>query len=99
MDSPPKRGLVSSEDLHFYGTTKVLLKSRKMVFGTHRNQQFWPNKGYGRSTRSCGSFYCHRNFYFLPKSSTRRKSRFLFVIETARAFTLVGETRWPAPGE
>ena len=35
----------------------------------------------------------------LPKSSTRRKSRFLFVIETARAFTLVGETRWPAPGE
>jgi len=32
---------------------------------------------------------------YLPKSSTRRKSRFLFVIETARALTLVGETGWP----
>ena len=38
-------------------------------------------------------------FSYLPKSSTRRKSGFLFVIETARAFTLVGETRWPAQGE
>jgi hypothetical protein len=35
----------------------------------------------------------------LPKSSTRRKSRLLFVIETARAFTLVGETGYPAPRE
>jgi len=33
----------------------------------------------------------------LPKSSTGIKSRFLFVIETARAFAIVGETRWPAP--
>jgi hypothetical protein len=29
---------------------------------------------------------------FLPKSSTRGKSLSLFVIETARAFSLVGET-------
>jgi hypothetical protein len=33
----------------------------------------------------------------LPESSTRRKSRFLFVIETARALTLVSETEKPAP--
>jgi hypothetical protein len=39
----------------------------------------------------------HYSIDFVPKSLTRRKSRFLFIIETARAFTLVGETRWPAP--
>ena len=34
---------------------------------------------------------------FLPESSTRRKSGFLFVIETARALTLVGEAEMPVP--
>jgi hypothetical protein len=48
-----------------------------------------------------GSIYCGwceavKCTDFLPKSSTRRKSRFLFVIETARVLTLIGETRWPA---
>jgi hypothetical protein len=38
-----------------------------------------------------------QTFSYLPKSSTRRKSRFLFVIETARASTSVGETEGPAP--
>ena len=37
-----------------------------------------------------------RDSDYLPKSSTRRKSRFLFVIETARVLTLLGETGWPA---
>lgn len=36
---------------------------------------------------------------FSCQSSTRKKSRLRFVIETARAFIFVGETRWPAPGK
>ena len=47
--------------------------------------------------RASAKFDGFKTLGFLPKSSTRTKSRFLFVIETARAFTLVGEMRWPAP--
>jgi hypothetical protein len=51
----------------------------------------------GKPARSCGSFCSHGNFDFLPESSTRRKSTFLFVIETARALALGGETEELVP--
>jgi hypothetical protein len=38
-----------------------------------------------------------QSYNYLPESSTRRKSKFLLAIETARAFALVGETEGPAP--
>jgi hypothetical protein len=48
-------------------------------------------------TRFCMQLESHYFIAFLPKSSTRRKSAFLFVIETARALTLVDETEELVP--